>query len=115
MMVGDGMNDAASLKGSDIGVSIGSGTDLAIDNSDIIIVQGGVSKIVDVIYIARTTFKVIRQNLFWAFIYNLVAIPLAMMGFLHPAIAESAMALSSITVVLNSLRIKNDPRWRQSA
>jgi len=115
MMVGDGMNDAASLKGSDIGVSIGSGTDLAIDNSDIIIVQGGVSKIVDVIYIARTTFKVIRQNLFWAFIYNLVAIPLAMMGFLHPAIAESAMALSSITVVLNSLRIKNDPRWRHAS
>ncbi|MCE5222946.1 heavy metal translocating P-type ATPase [bacterium] len=108
MMVGDGMNDAASLKGSDIGVSIGSGTDLAIDNSDIIIVQGGISKVVDVIHIARTTFKVIRQNLFWAFIYNLVAIPLAMMGFLHPAIAESAMALSSITVVFNSLRIKNE-------
>jgi len=107
MMVGDGMNDAASLKGSDIGISIGSGTDLAIDNSDIIIVRGGISKVVDVIHIARTTFQVIRQNLFWAFIYNLVAIPLAMMGFLHPAIAESAMALSSITVVLNSLRIKS--------
>lgn len=106
LMVGDGMNDAAALKGSDIGVAIGSGTDLAIDSADMIIVRGGISKITELIRISRKTFTVIRQNLFWAFVYNLIAIPLAMLGLLHPAIAELAMAFSSITVVINSLQIK---------
>jgi len=108
MMAGDGMNDAAALKGADVGVAIGSGADLAIDSADIVIVKGGLSKVAKSILLSRKTFKVIGQNLFWAFLYNIVAIPMAMAGMLHPAIAEVAMAMSSISVVLNSLRIKGD-------
>lgn len=108
MMAGDGMNDAAALKGADVGVAIGSGADLAIDSADIVIVKGGLAKVAKSILLSRKTFKVIRQNLFWAFLYNIVAIPMAMAGMLHPAIAEVAMAMSSISVVLNSLRIKGD-------
>ncbi|MCF7935034.1 MAG: heavy metal translocating P-type ATPase [Synergistales bacterium] len=106
LMVGDGMNDAAALKGADIGVAVGSGMDLAIDSADVVVVKGGLPSVADVVGISTKTFAVIRQNLAWAFGYNVVAIPLAMMGLLHPVIAESAMALSSISVVLNSLRIK---------
>jgi len=106
LMVGDGINDAASLKGADIGVAIGEGADLAVDNADMVIVKGGLSRIVDTIEISQKTFYVIKQNLFWAFFYNCMMIPLAMAGLLHPAIAEGAMAVSSITVILNSLRIK---------
>jgi Cu+-exporting ATPase len=106
LMAGDGMNDAAALKGADIGVAVGSGTDLAIDNADVVIVKGGISRIADAVAISRKTFSVIRQNLFWAFAYNLVAIPLAMAALLHPVIAETAMAFSSISVILNSMRIR---------
>lgn len=105
MMVGDGMNDAAALKGADIGVAVGSGSDLAIENADWVIVRGGLSRIIEGILLSQKTFSIIVQNLCWAFGYNVIAIPLAMLALLHPAIAEIAMGLSSITVILNSLRI----------
>ncbi|MDT8283910.1 MAG: heavy metal translocating P-type ATPase [Thermovirgaceae bacterium] len=108
LMIGDGINDAAALKGADIGMAIGSGMDLAIDSADIVVMSGGVSRALECIKISGKTFRIITQNLFWAFLYNIVAIPVAMAGLLHPAIAEIAMAMSSISVVLNSLRIKKE-------
>ena len=106
LMIGDGINDAAALKGADIGMAIGSGMDLAIDSADIVVMSGGISKALESIRISERTFKVITRNLFWAFLYNIIAIPVAMAGILHPAIAETAMAFSSISVVLNSLTIR---------
>jgi Cu+-exporting ATPase len=108
LMIGDGINDAASLKGADIGVAMGKGADLAIDNADIVIIREGISGLIHSINISARIFTVIKQNLFWAFLYNTLAIPMAMLGLLHPAIAEGAMAFSSITIILNSLRIRNN-------
>lgn len=105
LMVGDGINDAAALKGSDIGVAIGNGMDLAVDSSDIVIMSGGISRLIAAVKISDVTRKVIKQNLIMAFVYNIIAIPIAMSGLLHPVVAEVSMAASSITVVTNSLRI----------